>query len=79
MAIPQQKKLFEAAHYNWFIKHLGPDIPLKMVGLVADKFESMDRDFNKEWFLSEMWSVNEEHNQHLEEYANSLTKMESVE
>jgi len=50
-----------------------------MVGLMADKFESMDRDFNKEWFLSEMWSVNEEHNQLVEEYANYMTKMESVE
>ena len=79
MAIPQQKKLFSAAHYNWFIQDLGEEIPLKMVGLMADKFESMDRDFNKEWFLSEMWCVNEEHNQLVEEYANYMTKMEGVE
>ena len=79
MAIPQQKKLFSAAHYNWFIQHLGAEIPLKMVGSMADKFESMDRDFNKEWFLSEMWCVNEEHNQLVEEYANYMTKMEGVE
>ena len=36
------------------------------------------KDFNKEWFLSEMWSVNEEHNQLIEEYANYMTKMENV-